>query len=76
MFYGVMAAHWSAIHWILFALGVAVIVYPVGRLLRRLGLSPYWSVIALIPMVNVVGLWVLAMSEWPRERNDQSFRDL
>jgi predicted PurR-regulated permease PerM len=52
-------------HWVFFAVMVAVVLYPVGRILRRLGLSPFWSVLALIPFVNLISLWVLAFSEWP-----------
>jgi hypothetical protein len=72
MFYGTMTAHWSVIHWILFTLGVALTLYPVGRILRRLGYSPFWSVLALVPPLILIGLWTLAMAEWPRERRDQS----
>jgi hypothetical protein len=55
-------------HWLFFAVMVAVILYPVGRILKRLGLSPIWSVLALIPFVNLISLWALAFTEWPAER--------
>jgi len=53
-------------HWLMFALMVAAVLYPVGRILGRIGLSPFWSVLALIPFINLVSLWVLAFTEWPR----------
>ena len=53
-------------HWIAFAVIVAVVLYPIGRILGRLGLSPFWSVLALIPLVNLIGLWLLAFIDWPR----------
>ncbi len=53
-------------HWLMFAVMIAVILYPVGRILGRLGLSPFWSVVALIPFLNLIGLWVVAFAEWPR----------
>lgn len=53
-------------HWIAFALTVAVILYPIGRILGRIGLSPFWSIVALIPFLNLIALWVLAFVEWPR----------
>jgi hypothetical protein len=55
-------------HWLFFAVMVAVILYPVGRILKRWGLSPFWSVLALIPVVNLISLWTLAFTEWPAER--------
>ena len=32
-------------HWIIFVVMVAVVLYPIGRILRRLGLSPFWSLL-------------------------------
>jgi len=56
-------------HWLIFAIVVAAILYPIGRILARVGLSPFWSVLALIPLVNLVALWILALIDWPgRER--------
>jgi predicted PurR-regulated permease PerM len=59
------------IHLLFFAVMVAVILYPIGRILQRMGVSPFWSVIALIPLVNLVGLWVLAFADrsGPKDAN-------
>ncbi len=54
-------------HWLMFAVMIAALLYPVGRILGRIGLSPFWSVVALIPFLNLIGLWVLAFAEWPRD---------
>ncbi len=54
-------------HWIAFAIAIAVVLYPIGRILRRVGLSPFWSVLAVIPLLNLIGLWVLAFADWPAE---------
>jgi hypothetical protein len=58
--------YWSVSHWIVFIIFVALILYPIGRILGRLGFSPLWSVLTFIPIVNLIGLWVLALSNWPR----------
>jgi hypothetical protein len=58
---------WSVWHWVTFAALVALILYPIGRILTRIGFSPFWSVLALIPLVNLIGLWALALSDWPRD---------
>ena len=52
-------------HWLIFAVMVAVALYPIGRILSRLGFSPFWSVLALVPLVNLIGLWLLAFVDWP-----------
>ena len=59
-------------HWIFFAVMVAVVLYPIGRILGRLGLSPFWSVLALIPLVNLIGLWLLAFVDWPGQGGNRS----
>jgi hypothetical protein len=53
-------------HWVVFTAMVAVVLYPIGRILGRLGLSPFWSIFALVPFVNLIALWVLAFADWPR----------
>ena len=57
-------------HWVIFAFTVVVLIYPVGRILRRLGFSPYWSVLTLIPPLNVFALWILAFIGWPSRGGD------
>jgi hypothetical protein len=59
-------------HWIVFAVFVAAVLYPVGRILDRIGFSPFWSVLVMIPFVNLIGLWGLAFIDWPRDRNQRS----
>lgn len=43
-----------------------VILFSLWRILPRAGLSPWWSLAALIPFVGLPGLlFVLAMRPWP-----------
>ncbi len=56
------------IHWLMFLALVAVVLYPVGRILSRIGFSPLWSVLVFAPMVNLAALWVLAMVDWPNQK--------
>jgi len=44
---------------------VALVLYPAGRILNRIGFSPLWSVLAFVPIVNLAALWVLALIGWP-----------
>ena len=34
--------------------------------LARLGRSPLWILMLLVPGVNVIGIWLLAYARWPR----------
>lgn len=54
-------------HWLVFLLTIVAVLYPIGRILNRLGMSPFWSILVFIPMVNLIGLWVLAFADWPRD---------
>ena len=54
-------------HWAVFAITVAIILYPIGRILGRIGFSPFWSVLALVPIGNLIALWFLAFIAWPEK---------
>jgi hypothetical protein len=56
------------IHWLFFIALVAVVLYPVGRILSRIGFSPLWSVLVFVPLANLVALWVLATTDWPEQK--------
>ena len=63
-----MMGYWAGTgvgHWIVFAVFAAILLYPLGRILGRLGLSPFWSVLAFVPLANLIGLWLLAFIRWP-----------
>jgi hypothetical protein len=67
MYHGVGMAGYGAAHWIVFLVMAVVLLYPIGRILKRIGLSPFWAVLAFVPLLNLLGLWVLAFVDWPRQ---------
>lgn len=64
---GLSIWHWS-VALIYLAIVVAFFMSTV-RILNRLGYSGWWSVLALIPIVNVVGLWKLSKARWPIDKS-------
>ncbi|MBN9581162.1 MAG: hypothetical protein J0G37_06590 [Afipia sp.] len=56
------------IHWLWFIVMIAVVIYPVGRILSRIGFSPLWSIVIFIPLVNLIALWIFAFTDWPDGR--------
>ncbi len=46
------------------------VAIPMARILRRMGYSRAWALLWLIPLVNIVALWILAFSKWPREAEE------
>jgi hypothetical protein len=57
------------VHWLFFIVVVGALLYPIGRILSRIGFSPLWSVLVFVPFVNLVALWVLASIDWPEQRD-------
>jgi hypothetical protein len=44
-----------------------VVGIPVRQVLLRTGFSQWWTLLVLIPLVNLVALWIFAFSNWPRQ---------
>jgi hypothetical protein len=59
----------SLMHWLVvfFYLGFVYIItgIPVARIMRRTGYSGWWSLLVLISLVNLIGLWEFAFARWP-----------
>ncbi len=54
---------------------VAVVLFGLwlwARILAKAGFSPWWALLALIPVVNPLAIWVFAFVEWPRGGNPVS----
>jgi predicted PurR-regulated permease PerM len=53
---------------ILIAVMSGIVIWPATRICRRVGL-PWWlGLLIVVPIANVILLWVLAFAEWPLER--------
>jgi uncharacterized membrane protein YhaH (DUF805 family) len=48
------------------------VVLPFGQLLRRTGFSRWWILLAFVPVINVVGLWIFAYSKWPIDKRREA----
>jgi len=46
---------------------------PSTFILRRLGFSAWWAIIAPITPLNIIGLWILAFTTWPVARRNSNF---
>ena len=46
---------------------IAVMVIPVAKILGRIGFNQWWAAVAIVPMVNLIFLWVLAFIDWPSD---------
>jgi len=44
---------------------IVIVVFPAGRICRRLGFPTWLGILAVLPIVNVLLLWYVAMAPWP-----------
>jgi hypothetical protein len=44
---------------------IILVGVPVANVLHRAGRSRWWTVLAFVPGVNLVALWVFAFTRWP-----------
>jgi hypothetical protein len=56
-------------HWVM-PLGmplllIIIVAVPVANILHRAGRSRWWTILAFVPLVNLIGLWVFAFTRWP-----------
>jgi uncharacterized membrane protein YhaH (DUF805 family) len=48
------------------------LVIPAAKVLRRTGHSPWWALLAPVPLANIVALWWFAYKRWPSGPSDLS----
>lgn len=54
---------WSAFLTVLIA---ALLIWLNVLVLRKAGLSSWWSLLVLFPFLYLIGLWAFAFVRWPR----------
>ncbi len=53
------------IMWLIF---VVLIILPFWFIFSKAGYSKWWSLLMVVPIVNIVMLYFLAFSTWPSQR--------
>ena len=59
----------SILHWLILLTISMIWVVPSAVILRKAGFSGWLALIAFVPLVNLVALWVFAFVKWPVERS-------
>lgn len=47
---------------------VLIVLLLPAQVLHKAGYSRWWSLVLLVPAVNLVMIWVFALSDWPALR--------
>lgn len=53
-------------------ISLVLIGIPAAVILRKAGYSRWWVILAFIPPLNLIGLWVFAFAKWPTLRSSIS----
>lgn len=54
-------------HWIIVLFWFAIFIVPTWRIVKKAGFNGALSLLGLIPVVNIILLWVFAFVKWPNE---------
>lgn len=58
----------SIFHWIVALLFSGIFMIPMWRICTKAGFSGWVSLAFLIPVVNIIALWLIAFVPWPAYR--------
>lgn len=61
-------------HWLIVLTYIVVFVLPCWKIVSKAGFSGAWALLALVPVVNVIMLWVFAFASWPNNNSPQQKR--
>jgi len=59
---------------VFFVACVLLVAWPLWRIFEKAGYPGIASLLAYIPLVNLVLLWYAALNEWPIERERRALR--
>ena len=55
---------------------VGFFLWLYARVARKAGYSGWWCLTMLVPVVNVVMLWVFAFADWPALKRHKNIPDI
>lgn len=55
-------------HWLIVLLLIVLFQWPFWRIARKAGFPGALSLLLLIPLLNIIMIWVFAFVEWPIEK--------
>jgi hypothetical protein len=44
------------------------VLWLAARILEKAGFEPQWAFVLLIPVVNIIMIWVFAFANWPKRK--------
>lgn len=56
-------------HWPIVLIWLAIFIVPAWRIASKAGFPGAISLVMLIPVVNLIAIWIFAFIKWPVERS-------
>jgi hypothetical protein len=56
-------------HWLIVIIWLAAFLVPAWRIVSKAGFSGALSLLLLIPLVNIIFIWIFAFVKWPVEKS-------
>lgn len=69
-----MAADFGILQILIILIVVAVQIVPFWKIFPRAGWSPWLSLLMVVPLLNLVMLYILAFKAWPNDNVSGTFR--
>lgn len=64
------------VFWPLILIAAAVYIWLHARILKKAGFSRLWSLLMILPPVNIVMIWVFAFADWPALKKPQDISEI
>jgi uncharacterized membrane protein YhaH (DUF805 family) len=55
----------SIFHWLIVVVVLAIYLIPAAAIAKKAGYSGWWCLILLVPLVNLIMIYVFAFANWP-----------
>ena len=59
-------------HLIVFLFTLFLFLFPAARILQRVGFNALWSLVLVVPVLGLIGLWLFAFMDWPNLPNTKT----
>lgn len=56
---------------LLVSIAIAYAVCVFGVVFGRMGKSPYWGLVFVLPFIGTIVLWTFGLGKWPQEKGNQ-----
>jgi hypothetical protein len=66
-----MGAGFVVIELLFFVIGIAIVIIPFWKIYAKAGFSKWLSLLMIVPLVNLIVLYVVSFSTWPAHRGGE-----